>query len=40
MIIGDLVATHADAMRRRIDRVERARIQLDDLVDRSSRKSG
>lgn len=34
MIIGDLVATNADAMRRRIDRVEDARTQLDDLVFR------
>jgi DNA-binding MurR/RpiR family transcriptional regulator len=32
MIIGDLVATNGDAMRRRIDRVEGARTQLGDLV--------
>ena len=32
MIIGDLVATNGDAMRRRISRVETARAQLDDLV--------
>jgi DNA-binding MurR/RpiR family transcriptional regulator len=34
MIIGDLVAAHADAMRRRIDRVEGARTELDELVFR------
>lgn len=34
MIIGDLVAANADAMRRRIDRVEGARSQLGDLVFR------
>jgi DNA-binding MurR/RpiR family transcriptional regulator len=34
MIIGDLVAANADAMRRRIDRVEGARSQLDDVVSR------
>jgi DNA-binding MurR/RpiR family transcriptional regulator len=32
MIIGDLVADNRDAMRRRIDRVELARAQLDDVV--------
>lgn len=32
MIIGDLVAHNGDAMRRRINRVETARAQLDDLV--------
>ena len=32
MIIGDLVATNGDAMRRRIERVESARAQLDELV--------
>lgn len=34
MIIGDLVATNADAMGRRIDRVEGARTQLGDVVGR------
>ena len=34
MIIGDLVATNGEAMRRRIDRVEGARTQLGDLVGR------
>ena len=32
MIIGDLVATNGDSMRRRIDRVEAARAELDSLV--------
>jgi DNA-binding MurR/RpiR family transcriptional regulator len=36
MVIGDLVATNADAMRRRIDRVEQARTQLDELVFRTA----
>jgi DNA-binding MurR/RpiR family transcriptional regulator len=36
MIIADLVATNGDAMRRRIDRVEVARTQLDDLVHRKA----
>jgi DNA-binding MurR/RpiR family transcriptional regulator len=36
MIIGDLVATNGDAMRRRIDRVESARTQLDELVIRDA----
>jgi DNA-binding MurR/RpiR family transcriptional regulator len=36
MIIGDLVATNSDAMRRRIDRVEVARSQLDDVVFRKA----
>jgi DNA-binding MurR/RpiR family transcriptional regulator len=36
MIIADLVATNGDAMRRRIDRVEVARTQLDDLVYRKA----
>jgi DNA-binding MurR/RpiR family transcriptional regulator len=36
MLIADLVATDGDAMRRRIDRVEVARTQLDDLVVRKA----
>jgi hypothetical protein len=32
MVIGDLVATNGDAMRRRIERVESARAQLDELI--------
>lgn len=36
MIIGDLVATNGDAMRRRIGRVETARGQLDELMHHSS----
>lgn len=32
MIVGDLVATNGDAMRRRISRVEQARTQLDEIV--------
>jgi DNA-binding MurR/RpiR family transcriptional regulator len=35
MIIGDLVATNGEAMRRRINRVEAARAQLDKLVHTS-----
>jgi DNA-binding MurR/RpiR family transcriptional regulator len=35
MIIGDLVATNGDSMRRRISRVESARSQLDELVHTS-----
>src|SRR3954451_3504243 len=37
MIIGDLVAANAESMRRRIDRVEIARTQLDDVVLRNAR---
>lgn len=39
MIVGDLVATNGDAMRRRISRVEHARTQLDEIVHASDNDS-